>query len=214
MWAAVRIAVTWVFGDDVVKAVLYVVVGVIVFAYSATCSALRSIESQPMGQWWLYGAPHGVPAAMQPAPPVTTQPGPSAPPPAVPVPVLTGGNTASIIANAMTWLGVRYLWGGCTVHGIDCSCFVRNVLRAVGIEAPRTTITQIAWTRPVSLDQAQPTDLLYFNNTCSDCGANPTHVGMYLGNGQMIHAGDPVHIESIDTTYWRSHFNSAGRIPV
>lgn len=133
----------------------------------------------------------------------------------VPVPAVVGDRAAAIIAEAMRWIGVRYQWGGCSVHGVDCSCAVRNWLRAGGIESPRTTITQIAWTRPVALSQVQPTDLLYWDSTCSNCGPNPTHVSMVLDATQhlMIHAGDPVHIESYDTPYWRAHFNSAGRIP-
>ena len=51
---------------------------------------------------------------------------------------------------------------------------------------------------------------MYFDDTCTNCGANPTHVGLYIGNGQMIDAGDPVRVESIDTPYWRAHDDSAG----
>lgn len=129
----------------------------------------------------------------------------------VPTPGAFIGPPSNLIEAAQQWLGVPYLWGGCTHRGVDCSCFVQNVLRVVGIEAPRTTVTQIAWATPIPLASAGLGDLLFFNNTCTDCGANPTHVGLYLGGGMMIDAGDPVKIESIDTPYWRTRFRSAGR---
>jgi cell wall-associated NlpC family hydrolase len=136
--------------------------------------------------------------------------------PVVPVPTVAAqpGPVAifgELLDAARSWLGVPYLWAGCSRRGVDCSCFVQNVLAAVGISAPRTTITQVAWASPVPRSDAQPFDLLFFDNTCSDCGSNPTHVGFYLGGGLMIHAGDPVHIESINTPYWQSHLHSVGR---
>jgi cell wall-associated NlpC family hydrolase len=132
---------------------------------------------------------------------------------ATPVPSIAQplGVFDGLLSAARSWLGVPYLWAGCSRRGVDCSCFVQNVLSAIGISAPRTTITQVAWASPVALSDARPFDLLFFDNTCTGCGPNPTHVGMYLGNGTMIHAGDPVHIESINTPYWQAHLHSVGR---
>jgi cell wall-associated NlpC family hydrolase len=111
------------------------------------------------------------------------------------------GNIAAGIAAAKSWLGTPYSWGGCSRSGVDCSCYVRNVLATLGINAPRTTVTQIAWATPVTASAAEPLDLVFFDNTCSNCGPNPTHVGLVLGNGLMIDAGDPVKIEPIFTGY-------------
>jgi cell wall-associated NlpC family hydrolase len=103
--------------------------------------------------------------------------------------------SSSIIDAARQWLGTPYLWGGCTTRGIDCSCFVKNVLAQFGINAPRTTTAQVQWGTPVS--EPQLGDLVFFNNTCQNCGPNPTHVGLAIGGGLMIHAGDPVQVASI-----------------
>lgn len=212
MWAAVRSAAIWLFGDDALKYALYFVVGLFAFAWVQAMGVTHAIMAQPFGQHWL-AAMNGAGQVSQSPAQVQPQPGN----PIVPVPVpfasSTGDRVAIVLGAAMTWLGTPYLWGGCSRAGVDCSCYLQNILRTVGISAPRTTTTQIGWTRPISRAEIQAGDFLYFNNTCSGCGPNPTHVGMALGNGRMIHAGDPVHIESIDTPYWQSHFNSAGRVP-
>jgi peptidoglycan DL-endopeptidase CwlO len=130
-----------------------------------------------------------------------------------PGPVVTGSRLQALFDVARSWLGTPYLFGGCSRRGIDCSCFVQTALAAIGIQVPRTTVTQKAFDRPVPRDQIAPGDTLFFDNTCTNCGANPTHEGMYLGGGLMIEAGDPVQITSIDTPYWRAHYESAGRPP-
>jgi cell wall-associated NlpC family hydrolase len=131
-----------------------------------------------------------------------------------PVPVVGGPSAvvARVIAEAMTWLGTRYLWGGCDRRGIDCSCFVQTAWAAGGVHLSRTTTTQVREVAFVPREQIQAGDLVFFNNTCTDCGANPTHVGLALGGGQMINAGDPVQIASITTGFYASHYSSAGRV--
>jgi cell wall-associated NlpC family hydrolase len=129
--------------------------------------------------------------------------------PAAPSPTLGPVNSVdAVIAEARTWLGTPYLWGGCTRRGVDCSCFVRNAWATAGISMPRTTSEQIRWATPITRDQIQPGDLIFFNNTCSNCGPNPTHVGMSLGGNSMIHAGDPVQIARWDGM----QFAGAGRV--
>lgn len=134
-------------------------------------------------------------------------------PTAVPVPSVAGSTLQALFNAARSWLGTPYLFGGCTRRGIDCSCFVQTALAVIGVHVPRTTVTQKAFDTPVPRDQIAPGDTLFFDNTCSNCGANPTHEGMYLGGGLMIEAGDPVQITSIDAPYWRAHYDSAGRPP-
>lgn len=121
------------------------------------------------------------------------------------------GVSGDILAVAQSWLGVRYRWGGCTRQGIDCSCFVQNVLRVFGIEAPRTTKPQSVWGTAVSRDDLQLGDLVLFNDTCTGCGPNPTHVGLAIGGGMMIHAGDPVQIAAISS--FGSKYAGARRPP-
>ena len=139
----------------------------------------------------------------------------AAPQPAVPVPVSDDRLVAQLVANALTWLSppVPYDWGGCSRRGVDCSCFIMLNLATVGIRAPRVTTDQIRWTIPLARADLRPGALVYFDNTCTGCGANPTHVGLYIGNGRMIDAGDPVKVESIETPYWRAHYDSAGWPP-
>lgn len=133
-------------------------------------------------------------------------------PVAVPVgmPTPTVGTTplGGILDVARSWLGSPYLWGGCTRRGVDCSCAVRNWWAALGINLPRTTSEQIRWAIPITREQIQPGDLLFFNNTCANCGPNPTHVGLALGGNLMIHAGDPVQISRWDNL----QFAGAGRV--
>jgi peptidoglycan DL-endopeptidase CwlO len=125
----------------------------------------------------------------------------------------SGGLIARVIDQARTWLGVPYLWGGCSTKGVDCSCFVQNVLKTVGIVAPRTTVDQVRWGSPVSRADLRAGDLVFFDSTCVNCGANPTHVGMYLGQGLMIDAGNPVQINAVFSGFYGSHFAEARRPP-
>jgi cell wall-associated NlpC family hydrolase len=121
--------------------------------------------------------------------------------PATPVPTIApvqpGGPVETLLSAAMSWLGVRYLWGGCDRRGVDCSCLMRNLFAAIGVQLPRTTVQQIAVATPISAEQARLGDLVFFDNTCSNCGANPTHVALVIAPGTMIDAGDPVRIEPI-----------------
>jgi peptidoglycan endopeptidase LytE len=163
---------------------------------------------------------------------LTTRLGEVAPPPTAPLvlegqhevaaapaptaaPLLSAGTdtVTAMIQQALTWLSpsVPYLWGGCTRRGVDCSCFVMNVLVTVGVHAPRVTTDQIRWAVPVSASNARPGDLVFFDNTCTNCGANPTHVGLYLGGGQVINAGDPVQINPL--SHFARNNPRFGRVP-
>ena len=109
-------------------------------------------------------------------------------------------------------LGTPYVWGGSSPGGFDCSGFVCYVLNQSGVRnVGRTTAQGLCdLCSPVSLADARPGDLIFFTGTYSS--SNPvTHVGIYVGNGQMIHAGDPIHYSSINTSYWQSHFYGMGR---
>jgi cell wall-associated NlpC family hydrolase len=119
---------------------------------------------------------------------------------------------ADAYSYASTWLNVPYLFGGCSRSGIDCSCFVQAVLAHEHITAPRVTTQQIVWATPISRDQLVPGDIVFFDNTCTDCGANPTHEGMYIGAGKMIDAGGThVQINDIWTGFYASKNPRYGR---
>jgi cell wall-associated NlpC family hydrolase len=104
------------------------------------------------------------------------------------------GRRAQVLQEASTWLGVPYLFGGNTRHGIDCSGFTLQVFATVGVHLPRVSYLQAKRGKRVSAAKAQPGDLVCF-------GAPVDHVGIYLGNGQMInapHTGAVVRTEPVD----------------
>jgi cell wall-associated NlpC family hydrolase len=89
----------------------------------------------------------------------------------------------------MKYLGVPYVWGGSTPAGFDCSGLVMYVYAQLGVSLPHFAAAQYGLGSPVSRDQLQPGDLVFFNAL--------DHVGIYIGGGQMIHAphtGDVVKI--------------------
>lgn len=139
-------------------------------------------------------APASMPVA---AAPRATQPRADVVQVPTPAAFVTGDRLQALVNAATSWLGVRYAWGGCSRSGVDCSCFVMNALAVIGIHAPRVTTDQIRWASPINAADAHTGDLVFFDNTCTGCGPNPTHVGLYLGGGTMIDAGDPVRIESV-----------------
>jgi cell wall-associated NlpC family hydrolase len=108
---------------------------------------------------------------------------------------VTGGD---VVADAQQYLGVPYRWGGTDPStGLDCSGLVQHVYGDLGISLPRTSQEQVNVGTPVaSLAQAQPGDLVFFEPTSS----GPGHVGIYIGNGQMIdapHTGTDVQVQSV-----------------
>lgn len=115
-----------------------------------------------------------------------------------------GGTSVSsnlILAYASNYLGVPYVWGGTTPAGFDCSGFVQYVFAHFGINLPRVSEDQQNVGKYVSRSDLQPGDLVFFGNPA-------THVGIYVGNGNMIdapHTGDVVKIQPLfsDFTYGR-----------
>lgn len=218
MWPLLRVVVAWVFGEDLIKWALSLGAGLLLAATCQSQAISHLVQSQPFGDHWLAGqatvpgAGSSPPASNQivVAPPRAPAPQLTEPLPMVP---MSTDRVARVISASLAWLGTPYLWGGCSKRGVDCSCFLQNIWATVGVNTPRTTTTQLPWTRPVPRDQIAAGDFLYWDNTCTGCGPNPTHVGMYLGDGRMIHCGDPCQIANINTTYWQSKWHSAGRVP-
>ncbi len=124
------------------------------------------------------------------------------------------GDVAALIAEAERYLDYPYVWGGSNPGtSFDCSGFVCWALTNSGYyDMPRTTAQGIYnKCTPVSAGSAQPGDLIFFTKTYNS--GNPvTHVGIYVGGGQMIHCGDPIKYSSITTPYWQEHFYGFGRL--
>ncbi len=121
--------------------------------------------------------------------------------------------TAAVLAEADSWQGTPYAWGGNTREGVDCSGFVTQVYkRAVGISLPRTSRTQQEHCSDVKKKDMVPGDLVFF--ATSDKHSGVSHVGIYVGANRMIHSSSSrgVIITDITSDYWTSHFHSAGRI--
>lgn len=124
------------------------------------------------------------------------------------------GKAAQLIAKAEQYLGTPYVWGGYSPSGFDCSGFVSYVVNNCGAGFNFGRLTAESWRRQcsiISASQARPGDLIFFQGTYNTSGAS--HVGIYLGDGKMIHCGNPVKISSINTAYWQQHFYCYGRIP-
>ncbi|MCD8014468.1 MAG: NlpC/P60 family protein [Lachnospiraceae bacterium] len=121
---------------------------------------------------------------------------------------------ARMIAEAEKYLGYPYVWGGSSPStSFDCSGFVCWVINNCGNgwNVGRTTAEGLrSYCSYVSPEDAQPGDLIFFQGTYSTSGAS--HVGIYVGNGMMIHCGNPIQYTSAQTTYWQSHFLAYGRI--
>ena len=127
---------------------------------------------------------------------------------------LTDTEFANMIAEAEKYLGMAYVWGGSSPStGFDCSGFVCWVINNCGNGwyVGRTTANGLlSYCTIVSEDELQPGDLVFFENTYSTTGAS--HVGIYVGDGMMIHAGDPISYTSIETSYWQSHLLCYARL--
>jgi cell wall-associated NlpC family hydrolase len=117
-----------------------------------------------------------------------------------------------VVAEAKKYLGVPYVWDGESPAGFDCSGFTTYVYRQFGINIPSYTVSQLSYGSYVSYSNLQPGDLVFFDNTYD--GPNPTHVGIYAGNGQMVHAHDTrgIEVTSITTSYWQQHYSTARRL--
>ncbi len=116
----------------------------------------------------------------------------------------------AIVNTAMQYLGVPYVWGGASPSGFDCSGLVQYVCSKNGISVSRVASDQRNNGTYVSRENLQPGDLVFFAKS-----GNIHHVGIYIGNGNMIHApqtGDVVKISSINTEYRISQYAGAVRV--
>jgi cell wall-associated NlpC family hydrolase len=128
-------------------------------------------------------------------------------PAAAPAPAVSAGSGSAQAAvnTALAQVGDPYVWGAAGPDAFDCSGLMQFAYRAAGVSLPHSSSGQSGMGRPVSRDALQPGDLIFFYSPVS-------HVGMYIGNGQMVHAatsGQPVKVASIDAM---GNYNSARRL--
>lgn len=121
---------------------------------------------------------------------------------------------AQLMQEATKYIGFPYQWGGSTPEtSFDCSGFVCWVYTHSGVHnLPRTTAQQIYnQCTPVSKDEVKPGDLVFFTGTYQS--SNPvTHIGIYVGDNQMLHCGDPIGYANLGNSYWVKHFYGFGRL--
>ena len=130
----------------------------------------------------------------------------------VPAEALTDEEFAAIYKEAQKYVGTPYVWGGSTPEtGFDCSGYVCWVYNQNGYNVGRTTANGL-WNKSqhISEAEAKPGDLVFFEGTYDTPGKS--HVGIYLGNGKMVSAGDPIKYANIHSSYWEKHLAGFGRL--
>lgn len=122
---------------------------------------------------------------------------------------LPAGDNTGVVAIALQYLGVPYLWAGATPSGFDCSGLVKYVFAQMGISLPHNAAAQFHYHGAVSVprDQLEPGDLVFFNGL--------DHVGIYIGNGDFVdapHTGTTVRIDSLGEGWFAANYDGAKRI--
>lgn len=132
----------------------------------------------------------------------------------VPAEYLTDTQFGNMLREAERYLGYPYVWGGSSPEtSFDCSGFVSYVINNCGNGwnvGRQTANGLLSKCTRVSATDAKPGDLIFFQGTYDVQGAS--HVGIYVGDGMMLHCGNPIQYTSINTTYWNEHFYTFGRL--
>lgn len=132
----------------------------------------------------------------------------------IPGEALTDEKFRKMITEAEKYLGYPYVWGGSSPStSFDCSGFVSWVINHCGNSwnvGRQTANGLMGKCDIIPKSEAKPGDLIFFQKTYNTSGAS--HVGIYVGNGMMIHCGNPISYASIETNYWRQHYYCMGRI--
>ena len=129
----------------------------------------------------------------------------------VPREYLTDERFATLITEAEKYLGYPYVWGGSSpATSFDCSGFVSWVINHSGWNVGRLG-AQGLYNICTPTSNPQPGDLVFFKGTYDTPGVS--HCGIYVGDGRMLHCGDPIGYANLNTSYWQSHFYAYGRLP-
>lgn len=129
------------------------------------------------------------------------------------VSVVDPNATSNIASTAASRIGSSYVYGATGPNRFDCSGLTQWSYRQNGKYIPRTAASQYSYTKRVSYSSLKPGDLVFFSGTTNRSGI--THVGIYVGGGQFVHAGTPstgVRRDNLNSSYWRYHFVSGGRV--
>jgi cell wall-associated NlpC family hydrolase len=156
------------------------------------------------------GASPAIVQVPAPSKPVAA-PRPAAPAPAAPE-MSVGGGGGTIVANAMKYVGYRYVFGGTSPAGFDCSGFVYYIHNHSGAPVGRGMWQQYNGGGHIPMSALQPGDTVFFANTYMP---GLSHDGIYIGGGQFVHASDErtgVTVSSLYTGYWQSHYVGATRL--
>jgi hypothetical protein len=134
----------------------------------------------------------------------------------VPSAALSDERFAAMLIEAEKYLGYPYIWGGSTPEeSFDCSGYVCWIINKSGVGSVGRTTAQGLYNlcAPILMESAKPGDLVFFHSTYTTADT-VTHVGMYVGDNMMIHAGNPISYSYLDagSDYWKNHFYAFGRI--
>ena len=130
----------------------------------------------------------------------------------IPAEYLTDERFNTLITEAEKYLGYPYVWGGSSPStSFDCSGFVSYVLTNSGLCNTGRLGAQGLYNISTPVSEPQPGDLVFFVGTYDTTGVS--HVGIYVGDGMMLHCGDPIQYSNLNTSYWQSHFYAYGRPP-
>ncbi|MGM0843570.1 MAG: LysM peptidoglycan-binding domain-containing protein [Bacillota bacterium] len=113
----------------------------------------------------------------------------------------SSNDSVGVINEAKRHLGTPYVWGGAVPSGFDCSGFIYYVYKQAGMNVSRTNAAGL-WNETTRVSNPQPGDLVFFSNTYKP---GISHVGIYLGNNEFIHAGNRgIEVTSLSNSYWNS----------
>lgn len=126
------------------------------------------------------------------------------------------GTGADLVAEGERYLGVRYVYGGASPSGFDCSGFTMYVYAQFGYSLPHGANRQLSYGTPISKGDLQPGDLVFFYGTDGGDSSSASHVGLYVGDGTFIHASSGssrcVKYSSLYESYYTNHYLTARRI--
>ena len=129
----------------------------------------------------------------------------------IPAAYLADETFATLIEEAEKYLNYPYVWGGSSPEtSFDCSGFVSYVLTNSGLRNTGRLGAQGLYNISTPVSTPQPGDLVFFTGTYDTPGVS--HCGIYVGDGMMLHCGDPIQYSNLNTSYWQSHFYAYGRV--